>query len=166
MVTQQDYNFSERTFWFGAARYEEDRFSGFDYQATLSTGLGRKFIDTARTTFIGTTGGGYKIFETLDAFDEETGLLLEEGKREGEAVFRGTLDFQHALTESTKLIDKFIIESGADNTYVQNDLSLQVKMTQVLALAVGYGVRYNSNPPAGFENTDTLTTVNLVYELK
>ena len=166
VVTQQDYNFSERTFWFGAARYEEDRFSGFDYQATLSTGLGRKFIDTARTTFIGTTGVGYKIFETLDAFDEETGLLLEEGKREGEAVFRGTLDFQHALTESTKLIDKFINESGADNTYVQNDLSLQVKMTQVLALAVGYGVRYNSNPPAGFESTDTLTTVNLVYEFK
>jgi putative salt-induced outer membrane protein len=165
-VTEQDYNFSPRAFWFGAARYEDDRFSGFEYQATVSTGLGRKFIDTNRTQFLGTAGVGYKFFETRDAFDEDTGVLLEQGERESDAVLRGTLDFQHDFTESTRLIDKFIIEAGADNTFVQNDLSLQVKMTQVLALAVGYGVRHNSNPPSGFEKTDTLTTVNLVYEIK
>ncbi len=49
---------------------------------------------------------------------------------------------------------------------MQDDLALQVKMTEVLALAVGYGVRYNTDPPAGFKKTDTLTTINLVYELK
>jgi putative salt-induced outer membrane protein YdiY len=36
----------------------------------------------------------------------------------------------------------------------------------VLALAVGYSVKHNSDPPPGFEKTDTLTTINLVYELK
>src|SRR5262245_34115444 len=51
---QSDYNFSARTFWFGAVRYEEDEFSGFEYQATISTGLGRRFIDTAATKFVGT----------------------------------------------------------------------------------------------------------------
>ena len=35
-----------------------------------------------------------------------------------------------------------------------------------LALAVGYSVRHNTDPPVGFEKTDTLTTINLVYELK
>jgi putative salt-induced outer membrane protein len=49
---------------------------------------------------------------------------------------------------------------------VQNDLALQVKMTDVLALAVGYSVRYNTDPQVGFEKTDTLTTINLVYEIK
>jgi putative salt-induced outer membrane protein len=39
-------------------------------------------------------------------------------------------------------------------------------MTDVLALAVGYSVRHNSDAPAGFEETDTLTTINLVYEIK
>jgi len=39
-------------------------------------------------------------------------------------------------------------------------------MTNVLALAVGYSVRHNTDPPEGFEKTDTLTTINLVYELK
>jgi putative salt-induced outer membrane protein len=165
-IGQSDYNFSPKTFWFGAGRYEDDRFSGFDYQATSSTGPGRKFIDSDRTKFTGTAGVGYKVFETRDAFDDTTGVLLEEGAREDDVVFRGTLDFDHKLTETTTLIDKFIVEAGADNTYYQNDLSLQVRMNQVLALAVGYSVRHNTDPPIGFEKTDTLTTVNLVYEIK
>lgn len=165
-IGQSDYNFSPKTFWFGALRYEDDRFSGFEYQATVSTGLGRKFIDTDRTKFVGTAGVGYKFFETRDAFDEDTGVLIEEGAREDDIVFRGTLDFDHQLTDNTSVIDKFIVEAGADNTFYQNDLSLQVKMTDVLALAVGYSVRHNTDPPAGFEKTDTLTTVNLVYEIK
>lgn len=163
--TQQDYNFTSRDFWFGAARYEDDRFSGFEYQAIISTGLGHKFIDSDRTKLVGTAGVGYKVFETRDAFDD-TGVLVEEGSREDDIVFRGTVDFEHQFTESTKLLDKFIVEAGADNTFYQNDLSLEVKMTEVLALAVGYSVRHNTDPPLGFKKTDTLTTVNLVYEIK
>ena len=162
---QSDYNFSPKTFWFGAARYEDDRFSGFEYQATISTGLGRKFIDSEKTKFVGTAGVGYKVFETRDAFDD-AGVLIEEGDRFDDIVFRGTLDYEHQLTDTTSLLDKFIVEAGADNTYYQNDFSVQVKMTDVLALAVGYSVRHNTDPPIGFEKTDTLTTVNLVYEIK
>ena len=163
--TQADYNFSPRTFWFGAARYEDDRFSGFEHQVTVSSGLGRKFVDSDRTRFVGTAGVGYKFYETADVFDEND-VLIQEEARESDVVFRGTLDFEHSLTESTKLLDKFIVESGADNTYYQNDLSMEVRMTAVLALSVGYSVRYNSDPPPGFEKTDTLTTVNMVYEIK
>jgi len=164
-LTQTDYNFTPRTFWFGAARYEDDEFSGFEYQATASTGLGRKFVNSDTTKFIGTAGVGYKFFETRDVLDD-AGVLITPGDSDSEVIFRGTLDFEHRFTETTSLIDKFIVESGADNTYVQNDLSLQVKMTTVLALAVGYSVRHNTDPPAGFEETDTLTTLNLVYEIK
>lgn len=162
---QSDYNFSPRTFWFGAARFEQDEFSGFEYQTTLSSGLGRKFIESAVTKFTGTVGVGYKFLESRDAFDD-AGVLIEQGDSASEVVFRGTLDFEHQFTGTTSLIDKFIIEAGADNTFAQNELSLQVKMTDVLALAVGYSVRHNTDPPAGFEKTDTLTTVNLIYELR
>jgi putative salt-induced outer membrane protein len=165
LFEQSDYNFSTRSFWFGAARYEHDEFSGFEYQAVLSTGIGRKFIDTGLTQFVGTAGVGYKKFETRDAFDD-TGVLIEPGTTEDEIVFRGTLDYDHKLTATSSLIDKLVVEAGSDNTFVQNDIALQVKMTDVLALAVGYSVRHNTDPPEGFEKTDTLTTINLVYELK
>jgi putative salt-induced outer membrane protein len=162
---QSDYNFSARTFWFGAARYEDDEFSGFEYQAIVSTGIGRRFIDTDVIKLVGTAGVGYKFFETRDAFDE-AGVLIEPGDTDSEVVFRGTLDYDHQLTVTTSVLDRLVVEAGSNNTFVQNDIALQVKMTDVLALAVGYSVRHNTDPPVGFEKTDTLTTVNLVYELK
>lgn len=162
---QTDYNFSPRTFVFGAARYEDDEFSGFEYQATVSSGLGHKFIDTDVTKFTGTAGAGYKFFETRDSFDD-AGVLLAPGESDSEVVFRGTLDYDHKFTATTSLLDKFVVEAGAENTFLQNDLALQVKMTDVLALAVGYSVRHNTDPQVGFEKTDTLTTINLVYEIE
>ena len=163
---QSDYNFSAKSFWFGAGRYEDDRFSGFDYQATLSTGLGRHFIDNETTKFTGAAGVGYKIFATRDAFDDTGTVLLQKGESDNEVVFRGTLDLSHAFTTTTKLLEKFLVESGANNTFVQNDLGIQVQMTDVLALAAAYSVRYNTDPPLGFGKTDTLTTLNLVYDIK
>nr|WP_298720052.1 DUF481 domain-containing protein [uncultured Steroidobacter sp.] len=160
------WKFTERNFLFGAGRYEQDEFSGFEYQATLSGGVGRRFMDRPNTTMVGTIGAGYKFFETRDAFDTETGALIEAGRSDSEVVFRGTLDFEHKFTATTSLINKFITEVGADNTFVENNINLQVKMTDVLALAVGYGVRHNSDPPAEFKQTDTLTTINLVYDIK
>ncbi|MEJ0035027.1 MAG: DUF481 domain-containing protein [Gammaproteobacteria bacterium] len=163
---QSDYNFSAQSFWFGAARYEDDRFSGFEYQTTLSTGVGRHFIDNDRTKLTGTAGVGYKLFATRDVFDDTGTVLLQKGESDNEAVFRGTLDLSHALTSTTKLLDKFLVESGANNTFVQNDIGIQVQMTDVLALAAAYSVHYNTDPPLGFGKTDTLTTLNLVYEIK
>jgi putative salt-induced outer membrane protein len=161
---QSDYNFSPKTFAFGAGRYEEDEFSGFEYQATLSAGLGRHFIDTERTTLTGTAGVGYKFYETRDSFDD-LGNLLEEGDDDSEAILRGTVDFEHFFNETTSFLNNFIVESGSDNTYLENAAAIKVKMNARLALAVGYTIRHNTDPTAGFEETDTLTTVNLVYEI-
>ncbi len=80
--------------------------------------------------------------------------------------FAAPLDFSHSLTDTTKLLDKFLVESGAENTFIQNDIGIQVKISDKLALAAAYSVRYNSDPPPGFGSTDTLTTLNLVYEIK
>ena len=42
---QLDYKINDRLSWFGALRGEKDNFSGFVYQATVSTGATYKFID-------------------------------------------------------------------------------------------------------------------------
>jgi putative salt-induced outer membrane protein YdiY len=74
--------------------------------------------------------------------------------------------YEHNFTETTKITNKFLAESGSDNTALQDDLALSVNMTSSFALAVGFGVRYNSDPPPLAESTDTLFTVNLVYNIK
>lgn len=162
---QTDYKFHPQGFWFGSARYEEDRFSGFEYQTTYGTGLGWRFYDDPVTKFIVQLGFGYKVFRTRDALaEDEVTIIL--GERQEELVGQFSVDFERQLTATTKIVNQFLAESGANNTFLQNEFSVQVKIIESLALAVGYAARYNTEPPAGFEELDTLTTLNLVYELK
>jgi putative salt-induced outer membrane protein len=162
---QSDYEISDKGFWFGSGRYEEDRFSGFNYQSTYGTGLGWRFFDDPITKLSAQIGGGYKVVRRRDSLSED-GLTFIRGEREEELIAQGTVDFEHQLTATTTIFNKLLVESGGDNTFTQNDLSLQVKILGALALAVGYSVRYNTNPPPDFTTTDTLTTLNLVYELE
>jgi putative salt-induced outer membrane protein len=162
---QSDFSFSPRTFWFGGGRHENDRFSGFDYQGALTTGLGHKFVDTTKTKLTGQVGVGYKFVSNRDVI-APSGAILVPGETDGTAIVTAGFDYQNQITDTTKVLDRFLVETGSDNTFVQNELSLQVRMSNVLALAVGYSVRHNTDPPRGFKQTDTLTTLNLVYEIK
>ncbi len=154
---QTRYSFGGgNTFWFGGLRYEEDRFSGFDHQGVFNSGIGHKFIDSEATKLSGQVGVGYKLWKTLDV------------PRDTDGSIAGTagLDFSHQLTATTSVFNKFGAEVTSDNNFLQNAVGLAVKMSDRLALSLGYALRHNTDPPAGFRKTDTLSTVNLVYELK
>ena len=149
---QSDYKISDRTFAFGGLRYERDKFSGFDYQATASTGVGYKFCDTDKMQLSGQVGAGYRRIK-----DGVT------GQSSGNAVFVGGFDYENVLTATTKVVDKFHLESGSDNTLLSNFVGLEVKMNTALALSVGLDARQNTKPPSPRKKTDTVTTVSLVY---
>jgi putative salt-induced outer membrane protein len=165
---QTDYKINERLFWFGALRGEQDKFSGFQYQATLSTGAGYKFIDNDATQLTGTLGVGYRRLRPEVLIKSVDGEVLDriEGDATGDAVASAGMELSHQLTATTKLLNKLLVESGSSNTSAQNDFAVQVSVTDKVALSVGYGVHYNTDPPAGAESTDQLTTINLVYSIK
>jgi putative salt-induced outer membrane protein len=131
---QTQYELNERAYAYGAGRYEDDRFSQYDYQASLAGGLGYKIIDTERTRFWVQGGPGYRYAEIRDTGESEDGV-----------IFRGDIGFEHQLTETT---------------------GLEITISGALGLRVGYQVRHNSDVQPGIENTDTLTTVGLLYEMK
>jgi putative salt-induced outer membrane protein len=165
---QTDFKIDDKHSWFAALRGEQDRFSGFAYQATVSAGASYKFIDAPTTKLSASLGAGYKKFREEILVKSEAGEVLDRLEGEiGEDVV-GTLSasYEHDFTATTKLTNKLLSEFGEDNSAIANDLALQVSMTQSFALAVGYGIRYNSDPPPLSESTDTLTTINLVYTIK
>jgi putative salt-induced outer membrane protein len=165
---QTNYNLDARTFVFGAFNGNDDRFSGFTYQAAVSTGAGYKFIDSESTKLTGTLGGGYRRLQLEALIKDPDGQVIGRIKGEtiGDAVGSAGLDYSQQLTKTTKLTDKFLVQSGDHNTAAQDDFAVQVAISDKLALSVGYGVRYNSDPPAGAKTTDQLTTINLVYDIK
>jgi len=165
---QLDDKVSDRLYAFGALRGEDDRFSGFEYQVTLSAGLGYKFIDSAATKLAGTIGVGYRWLRPQQLVKDPSGQVIDriEGEASGGAVVTAGLNFEHQATKTTKLFDKLLVEAGSSNTSVANDFGVQVSMTDRLALAFGYGVRYNTDPAPGTKRLDQLTTVNIVYNIK
>jgi putative salt-induced outer membrane protein YdiY len=165
---QADLRMTDRLSWFFGLRGEQDRFSGFAYQATASTGVSYKFIDSPTTKLDASFGAGYRRLQPEILIQTEAGEVIDriKGEEDSEPVATLSSNYEHAFTESTKITNKFLAESGADNTSVTDEIALAVSMTDTLALAVGVGVRYNSDPPPLSESTDTLFTVNLVYNIQ
>jgi len=114
-----------------------------------------RLASATRRPMVGSSGDGPR-----------AGVLLVPGVTDRAIAGIASVDYKHMLNASTTVLDKFTAEYTTDNTFLQNDLTLQVKMSDKLALAVGYAVRHNTDPPPGFKKTDTLTTANVVYEVK
>ena len=165
---QLDYKINDKLSWFSALRGEKDYFSGFVYQATVSTGVAYKFIDSPTTKLSFAVGAGYRRLQNEILIKTDAGEVIDriEGDEESDPVGTVGSDYEHNFTENTKITNKFLAEAGSENTALQDDLALQVSMSKTLALAVGYGIRYNSDPPPLSESTDTLITVNLVYNIQ
>ena len=149
---ESDYSLNERSFLFGSLRYEDDLFTDFSYPATAAAGYGYHFIATEQTKFDGRIGAGLR----------QTELRLT-GETDEDVILRGALDYEHKLTATTLIYERFLVESGSNNTYIQNQLGLEVKISDTFALGLDYAVRHNTDVLPGTEETDQVFTANLVY---
>jgi len=148
---ESDFRPSRRTFLFASGRYENDRFTDYAYQATAAVGYGYHFIATETTRLDGRFGIGTRRAELRVTSDTEA-----------DAIARIAVDFQRRLTPNTSMFDRLLVESGETNTFVQNALGLEVKMTQAFSLGLSYEVRYNSDVLPGTEKADQVFTAGLV----
>jgi putative salt-induced outer membrane protein len=165
---QSNYNFTPRLFWYGALRYDDNKFSGFAYQATAATGMGYQFIKTDATKLTGQLGVGARRLQPEELTLNAVGGIVSSTTlpEMTDAVLDAAVNYEHDFNQYTKVIAQAAVEYGKDNTMTSAGLALQVKMSRTLSLAAGYQVVHNSHPPAGVSTSSSLTTLNLVYEHK
>lgn len=161
LTGKTEYHTSEVSHWFGSLRYEEDKFGGFDHQGILTAGYGRTLVDY-ETSFLDLEVG-LGIRRTQVAEDPETGIQPDATS---DAVLRGAAEYWWQFTENARLQNDFLVETGEENTFVQNKLGLRVAINHRFAVKLGYEVRHNTEVPADLEETDTVSTVNLVYSFQ
>jgi putative salt-induced outer membrane protein len=162
---QSNYNFTNRLFAFGALHYDDDKFSGFQYQETVSAGAGYSLVKLNDATLDVQAGVGYRRLRPEEIDKDPAGDVISRTPLDAEtgAVATASIKGMYAFNASTKLTEVLAVESGSDNTLLQNDLGLQVSMSKTLSITIGYEVKHNSSPPAGLEQTDSLVTLNLTY---
>jgi putative salt-induced outer membrane protein len=165
---EYDRKFSDRFFWFGSVDGIRDLFSGFDYQATAAAGVGYTVIDNGATKLGTQVGIGYQRLETQTLVKDSAGEVIQRtnGPAQGDLVGTFGVNLEQKLTTNAKLTDKLLVTSGSLNTAVANDFAVTANVSGSLALSVGYGIRYNTDPAPGVKKLDQVSTVNLVYTIK
>jgi putative salt-induced outer membrane protein len=162
---QSNYNFTANLFTFGLLTYQHDLFSGFQYQGSATAGIGYQIFNTAVTKLSVQVGAGYRKERPEDLIKNSAGQVVGRIplSSNSNVIATGGLNYTQQLTSTTSLSDTALLEAGADDTMVTDTLALAVKVSDKIALGVGFNLQDNTNPPAGLKNLDTTETVNLVY---
>ncbi len=138
-----------------SGRYERDDFATYDRLAVVSIAYGTRLIDRQKFYLDAQIGPGIRRAHNEEEDREETG-----------GIARGQLDMKYSITSNTDLTNTLQVEAGSYNTYVQNDFGLQVSMNQHFALKAAWQLRHNTQVSDDDKKTDSLTTLNLVYNYK
>ncbi|MGB5601694.1 MAG: DUF481 domain-containing protein, partial [Gammaproteobacteria bacterium] len=139
-------------YFYGNFSYEDDRFTGFDYQAKLSLGYGRKIILTEKHELDGEIGPGYRNFKVEGAPSSEDEYLL-----------RLAAKYMWKISSYSGFSQDLIGDLGEDQTEWRSVTALRTSIYQNLALRLAYNVRYLDKVPVGNERYDRTTTVTLDY---
>lgn len=150
---QSDRKFGEKSYLFGAYRFDADRFGAYDPQQTATIGYGRELMKSEKHELKGEIGSGYRNLKERASGDSSS-----------EIIVRILLDDSWKLFKSSVWTNRLLVETGADNTFSQFNTGLAVSMTDRFAVKLGFEIRNNTKvPPGDSEKTDTITTMNLVY---
>lgn len=74
------------------------------------------------------------------------------------------LDYEHDIRDNLKLEEHVeVLENVQDgrDIRINSDTSLRVSFTKHLGIALGFLIRFDNQPPAGFKKLDTITSVSL-----
>jgi len=151
---QSDRKLGEHNWLFGAFRWDADKFGSYDPQLSLTAGYGHLLMQSERHELKGEVGAGYRRLTETDT-----------GHESSEAIARFLLDDWWQVFASTIWTNRLLIEAGASNTFTQFNTGLTISMTERFAVKLGFEARNNTDiPPGDSEHTDTITSVNLVYD--
>lgn len=148
---ESNYALTERDYLFGVLRGTHDEFSGYKYQSSVAAGYGRKLWVSERGYWDAEIGPGLRVSET------------EDGVRETSPIARVASSFEYRLSDFAEFNQDVTVLAGEDNTEIESVTGLSTSLTETLAMKLAYTVQHNTDVPAGTENTDTYTSVNLVY---
>ena len=146
------YRFTDRFFAYGLIDYDDDRFSGFNYELTQSGGLGYRPIHTDDWEVEVSAGPALRISERKDT-----------GEQDVEPGVRGDLRIAWNITEDSSLTNTSSVTWGQERMMMENTTALTMKVIGQLSGRLSYNIRHNTDVPQGTEGTDTLTKASLVY---
>ena len=155
------WQFSDDLFLYGLAQFERDRLQGFDARYAVSGGLGYKVIDEEGFKFSVKAGPAWRATEFSDGTSNSriAGLFGTDFDWE---IVKGLTFTQdaNALAEGGGEVQVLV---DGSNTSINLVSGLDFRISEKLRSRLSYAVDYDSNPPDGAVQTDTLTRFTIIY---
>lgn len=148
-----NYELTDRSFVFGLTHFQDDRFSGFDYEITSSAGLGVKLIEDGSTTWTLAAGPSLRVFRREDKSRSET----TPGARVNN-------DVAWQVSDTATLSNETEIRLDGERSEVENEASLTLKIIESLAGKFSFAANYRNPVPSDTEKLDTTTRASLIYD--
>jgi len=148
---EPNYKVSDRSYIYGSAQYESDRFLGYYSRYSASVGAGYSAIKTSRAKLDLELGPAYRSTDFTDHGVESS------------IAARGSVDFSLQLPHGVQLTQNASAYLERYNSTVTGTTALTAKVIGPLAAQFSYNVQYESQPPIGGVSTDTITRAGLSY---
>ena len=155
---QMDYKFTDVDYFFGLLSYEDDRFSGFDYQAKLGLGYGRWLIKSDIHNLNIEAGPGYRSYRLVQ---QAPPAPLEE--TQDDSLLRVNAGYIWKISGTSTFKEDLTYEAGQDQDEWKSVSALTAKINSTLAMKISHTVKHLEVVPAGSNNFDRETAVTLVF---
>lgn len=162
--TNLDRQINDRLFGFGQLSYERDEFSGFESRAFIGGGLGYEVLAGDATQWTVRGGPGLKIDEIEASIDATaTPNVLTPARTEESFGATAQSNFAHQFNDNVAFTNDTSVLYAETSTQIGNIAAITATLTDTLSARVSFEVRHDTDPVDGFESTDTISRVSLVY---
>lgn len=151
------YSLSDHNFFFVFGLYENDRFSGYEYQVTTAGGVGRRLLKTDKVSFDLEMGPGFR----RSVLTDPDPLTHEQSETEA-IITIGSL-YKLWLSENTQFKQELSFDLGEEATITKLGVSVLFHVNGHLKFKLSYKVRHTSEVPVGVEKSDTQSSIGIVY---
>lgn len=155
-VADMQYNrfFSDdRSFYgFTQMRFEKDEFADLDLDSLFTVGLGKTLIKDDKMMFKTEAGVGY----------QHTDYIVDDNVKQ--VVARLKADFTYQINQQVAFLQDAIVYTGKDQTKLETNTGVKVRMASNLNLKAGFQFRTNTDPAPGIKKNDTQTTLTIIYD--
>ena len=139
----------KRAFILGS--HVNDRFGAYTRYSSVAVGHGSNWFNTGDKSLDVEIGPGYFAGERATG-EEESGLTV-----------RGAAQFRWRVSPSAYFAQTVSVEKGTSNTHSVAETSLSTKINSTMQMKAGFSARNDTSVPAGKKNTDTQTSLTMVY---
>lgn len=136
------------------ADYENDRFNGYEYRATLASGWSHRVWNTDNSMFRYSVGPGYGFVKAED----DTVTNANNG-----FILRASTEYQRLWYTGSRLRQFLSTEIGPNNIKTRSETALSANLFDSLAMKLSFVVAYETQPLPGQKGVNTEASVSVVY---